>query len=226
MARSRFNIYRDAHKGLRLLLTELTARVDRTDFHAVDEVLRLREEMAVTLKLLRAHTHYENAFLGPLMQLYCPELLATVRAEHVEEEGRLAELSQLLNEVDPHRSDVAQRGHAFSLHLGMVVGELFQHMSREEQQVLPALWQKLSDKTLQTVNESLLASIPYVDRAIWLKTLLRALNRPERLVLLSRMRATMPRHAFDSTIDTVRAELRDVHDTLASDLLLLESTAA
>lgn len=226
MARIRFNIYRDAHKGLRLLLTELTARVDRTDFHAVDEVLRLRDEMQLVLKLLRSHTHYEDAFLGPLMQLYCPELLAAVREEHAGEEAQLQELSQLLNAVDPHRSDAALRGNAFSLKLSMVVGELLQHMSLEEQQILPALWQKLSDKTLQTVNDSLLASIPYVDRAIWLRTLLRALNRPERLALLSRMRASMPRAAFDATLDSVRAELRDVHDSLASDLQLLETTAA
>jgi iron-sulfur cluster repair protein YtfE (RIC family) len=226
MARSRFNIYRDAHKGLRLLLTELTARVDRTDFHTLEEVLRLRDELSVALKLLRAHTHYETAFLGPLIKLYCAELLEGLQAEHAEEEGRLEELCQLLNAVEPHRSDASQRGHAFSTHLGMVVGQLLQHMSREEQEVLPALWQKISDKTLQTVNDSLLASIPYLDRAIWLKTLLRALNRPERLTLLSRMRATMPRQAFDATIESVRAELRDVHDSLTSDLQLLASTAA
>jgi hemerythrin-like domain-containing protein len=225
MSRIRFNVYRDSHKALRLLLAELVERAGRTDYGEAEELERLRGEAALVFGLVRAHTQHEDSFLGPLLQLYCPEVTG-VLADHREQEAKLEELVQVLQAVDAHRGDAAQRGHDFSLRLSSVVGQLFSHMSEEEQRVLPALWQKVSDKTLQTVSSSLTAHMPAADRTAWLKAMLRALSRPERRELLARMRADMSRGAFEAALESVRAELRDVHDSLASDLRLLESSAA
>jgi hemerythrin-like domain-containing protein len=226
MPRTRFNIYRDGHKALRLLLAELVERCGRTDFGAADELERLRSEVALVFNLVRSHTRHEDTFLGPLLQLYCPEVSGEVVAGHAQQEAELKELVELLQEVDAHRGDAAQRGHEVCLRLSSLVGELLQHMSEEEQRVMPALWQKLSDKTLQTVSSSLTAHMPAADRSVWLKAMLRALNRPERLELLGRMRSAMSRGAFEASIESLRAELRGAHDSLVEDLRLLETSAA
>jgi hypothetical protein len=226
MARSRFNIYRYAHKSLRLVLTELIERAGRADFRDHRELARLREHTEQALRMVRAHTRQEATFLGPLLLLYCPELGAKVDDDHGLQEELLDSLWTLLVSTDPQRPDAALRGHDFNLRLARCVGELLIHMSEEEQLVLPALWQKVSDKTLQTVSESLLANMAQGDQVIWLKTMLRALHRRERVTLLTRMRATLPRTTFAAVIDSLRAELKSVHGHLASDLHLLDNAAA
>lgn len=226
MVRNRFNIYRYAHKCLRMLLAGLIERAGRTDFRSRDELERLRAETDLALRLIRGHAQHENTFLGPLLQLYCPHLAGKIAEDHAQLEQQLSDLSELLASTDPFRSDASLRGHDFNLRLARVMGELLIHMSEEEQLVLPALWQKVSDKTLQTVSESLLAHMAQDDQAVWLRSMLRALNRRERVSLLSRMRATMPAAAFRAAVDSVRAELERVHGSVSSDLRLLASAAA
>ncbi|HEX6244955.1 MAG TPA: hemerythrin domain-containing protein [Polyangiales bacterium] len=226
MGRTRFNIYRYAHKSLRLLLAELIERAGRTDFRDQAELGRLREDTELTLRLVRAHSRHEATFLGPLLQLYCPELGSKVADDHTQHEALLDGLWMLLVSTDPNRPDAALRGQDFNLRLARCAGELLIHMSEEEQLVLPALWQKVSDKTLQTVSESLLANMAQGDQVVWLQSMLRALNRRERVSLLARMRATLPPATFDATVDSVRAELKSVHGSVISDLRLLESAAA
>ena len=226
MARTRFNIYRYAHKSLRLLLAELIERAGRTDFRDQHELGRLREDTALSLRLVRAHARHEATFLGPLLQLYCPELGTKVMEDHASHEALLDGLWTLLVSTDPHRADASLRGQEFNLLLSRCAGELLIHMSEEEQLVLPALWQKVSDKTLQTVSESLLANMAQGDQVVWLKSMLRALNRRERVTLLARMRATLAEATFVAIVDSVRAELQSVHGSVISDLRLLESSAA
>ena len=226
MARTRFNIYRYAHKSLRLLLAELIERAGRTDFRDQDELGRLREDTELTLRMVRSHARHEATFLGPLLQLYCPELGTKVTEDHAQHDALLDGLWLLLVSTDPHRTDASLRGQEFNLGLARCAGELLIHMSEEEQLVLPALWQKVSDKTLQTVSESLLANMAQGDQVVWLKSMLRALNRRERVALLARMRATLPAPTFAAIVDSARAELKSVHGSVISDLHLLESAAA
>ena len=226
MARTRFNISRYAHKSLRLLLAELIERAGRTDFRDQAELGRLREDTEVVLRMVRAHSRQEATFLGPLLHLYCPELGVKIGEDHTQQEALLDGLWVLLVSTDPHRVDASLRGHDFNLRLARCVGELLIHMSEEEQLVLPALWQKVSDKTLQTVSESLLANMAQGDQVIWLKSMLRALNRRERTTLLARIRATLPPATFASIVESVRAELKSVHGSVTLDLRLLEGAAA
>ena len=226
MTRTRFNIYRYAHKCLRLALAALLERAGSTDFRCADELARLVAETELALRLIRAHAQHEDTFLGPLLQLYCPELASKVADDHQLEGAHLDALERLLASIDPHRSDASLNGHELNLCLARTMGELLIHMSEEEQSVLPALWQRVSDKTLQTVSESLLAHMAQDDHALWLRIMLRALNRRERLGLLARMRESMSGGAFQAAVAAVRAELKDVHGSVSSDLRLLESVAA
>lgn len=222
----RFNLYRDVHKGLRLLLSELVERAGRTDFGSAAELSRLRNEAYTAFDLLKSHARQEDAFFGPLLEQYCPRVARELDVDHEDQELKLRELACVLTGIDPNAQDASSRGHDFCVRLSRVVGELLVHMSEEEQRALPALWQRLSDESLQRVNAALMASITPAERTHWLKWMLRALNRPERVALLSRMRAALPLAAFDAALESVRAELEDLYEGLVSDLRLLGSAAA
>ncbi|HEX6245000.1 MAG TPA: hemerythrin domain-containing protein [Polyangiales bacterium] len=222
----RFNPYRDAHKGLRLLLSELMERAGRTDFSAATELARLRAEAHVAFQLLTSHARHEDAFFGPLLEAHCPRVAREIDLDHEDQQLKLRELACVLTSIDALGGDAALRGHDFCVRLARVAGELLVHMSQEEQLALPALWQKLSDDSLRGISAGLLASIPAPERRLWLKCMLRALNQPERRSLLGRMRAAMPRAAFDATLESFRAELEDLYEGLVSDLRMLDQAAA
>jgi hypothetical protein len=222
----RFNLYRDAHKGLRLMLSELVERAGRTDFGSAQELARLRVEVQTGFALLKAHARLEEAFVGPLLALHCARVADAIEIDHEEQEAKLLELACVLTGIDPARSDALTRGHDFCVRLSRVVGELLVHMSDEEERAMPALWRKLSDESLARVSASLVASIAPEERAVSLKWMLRALNRPERLLLLRRMREALPGGAFEAALESVRTELEELYVGLVSDLRLLESVAA
>jgi len=200
MTEARYNMYRDAHKGLRLLLSELVERAGRTDYASRAELARLREEAQAAFGLLMSHAQHEHAFYGALLEQHCPGLAAAMEADHDDHESDLIDLACLLSDIDAEAPDASIRGHDFGLRLARAVAALFVHMSDEEQQVLPALWQKLSDAALQAVNARLIASIAASERPAWLRLMLRALSHPERLALLGRMREAMIPAAFEAAL--------------------------
>ena len=223
---ARFNPYRDAHKGLRLLLSELLERAGRTDFNSAPELARLRSEAHAAFDLLKSHARHEGAFFGPLLEAHCPRVAREIELDHEDQELKLRELACVLTSIDARGGDAVTRGHDFCVRLARVVGELLVHMSQEEQLALPALWQKLSDETLRRISAGLLASVPAPERGVWLRCMLRALNQPERRSLLARMRAAMPQAAFEATLESFRAELEGLYEGLVSDLRMVDGAAA
>jgi hypothetical protein len=226
MTSARYNMYRDVHKGLRLLLAELLVSAGRTDFGSQVELERLRVQVQGVFALLKAHAQHEDTYFGPVLEQHCARVASELEADHEDQEAKLLELACLLTAIDAQRADAAQRGHQFQLLLASVVGELFVHMSEEERRAMPALWRKLSDRSLQELSARLLANLAAWERPLWLKCMLPALNRPERAALLVRMRAAMPAHAFDALLASARSQLEDeAYDALLSDLRALSSAA-
>jgi hypothetical protein len=226
MIPARFNMYRDVHKGLRLLLSELLVSAGRTDFGCQGELERLRVQVQGVFALLKAHAHHENSVFGPVLEAHCPRVASALEADHEEHEAQLLELSCLLTAIDPRRADAAERGHQFGLGLARVVGELLAHMSDEEQQAMPALWRKLSDQRLAELSGRLIADLAAWERPLWLKCMLPALNRRERAALLVRMRAAMPGPTFDALLTSAQHQLEEqAYDVLLADLRLLSSAA-
>jgi hypothetical protein len=226
MNQGRFNLYRDAHKGQRLMLSELVERAGRTDFSSPLELSRLRSEVQASFRLLKTQAQLEDTFLGPLLALHSPRWADQIELDHEEQETGLLELSCVLTGIDPARADAVARGHDFGVRLSRLVGELLVHMSDEEERVMPVLWRKLSDDNLQRVSARLAASVPPEQRSVSLRWMLRALNQPERLLLLRRMREALPSAAFEAALESLRTELEQLYETLVSDLRLIDSAAA
>jgi hypothetical protein len=222
----RFNLYRDSHKGLRLVLSQLVTRAGQTDFHDVDGLELLRSETQVAFNMLKTHSRQEDMFYAPLLEAYCPRIASAIELDHEEHEAKMRELLGSLAAIDARRADASLRGHGFYTTLSRAVGEMLVHMSEEEQLAMPVLWQHLNDQALQGVSGRLLASMSPSERPLWLRFLLPALNRSERMLLLARMRANMQEGAFDAVLKTVREQLEErAYNVLLSDLRTVLSAA-
>lgn len=222
----RFNLYRDLHKGVRLALAQLVTRAGQTDFYDQDSLAQLRSETLAVFHMLKAHAAHEDEFYAPLLEAHCPRIAQRIELEHEEDEAKLRELLGTLSAIDPLRSDASLRGHGFYMMLTRAISELLLHMSEEEQLAMPALWEKLSDEVLQAASGRLLASLSSSEQLVWLRWMLPALNRSERMLLLARMRAAMSECSFDAVVKTVREQLEQrAYQVLLSDLRTLSSAA-
>lgn len=222
----RFNLYRDSHKGLRLVLAQLVTRAGQTDFHDHDSLELLRSETQVAFNMLKTHSRQEEQFYGPLLEAYAPRVASMIEADHEEHEAKMRELLGSLSAIEPLRSEASLRGHGFYMMLTRVVGEMLVHMSEEEQLAMPVLWEKLSDQALQGVSARLVASLAPSEWPQWLRFMLPALNRSERMLLLARMRANMQEGTFDNVLKTAREQLEErAYGVLLADLRTVASAA-
>src|SRR5687767_1519010 len=163
----RFNVYRDSHKGLRLMLAQLVTRAGQTDFHDQDGLELLRGETQQAFNMLRAHAQHEEKFFGPLLEAYSPRVAQLIEADHEEHEAKMRELLGSLSAISPRGADASLRGHGFYMMLTRAVGEILVHMSEEEQLAMPVLWERLTDQALQGVSGRLVASLSPSERPLW-----------------------------------------------------------
>jgi hypothetical protein len=126
-----------------------------------------------------------------------PALAATVAAEHVAIEERMACL-----EVLAERATVAGAGearahvHRLYLELAAFVAEYLRHQDLEERRVIAALDAAYPAEHLVALHDAIVSSIPPDEMAEWLTTMLPAMNVDDRVELLSGLQAAAPPEVF------------------------------
>ena len=103
---ARHNFYRDIHKAIRFMMSDLLRKAGRVDYTDACAVSLFRGEMKTTFDMLSGHAHHENEFIGPLLRECAPELAHLIGDTHDDQEETLASLlaprrSALHRSVDP-----------------------------------------------------------------------------------------------------------------------------
>jgi hypothetical protein len=187
MQSNRLDLYRNIHKGIRVMLFDLVQTSGRTDFTDVTEVSALRASVRDIFELLESHAHNEDAHVMPLLHASAPVLAHEFAAAHEDQEARLPGLLAALETIDPSAPDAEQKGHAFAVQLSRVAGELLTHMADEELELNTALWSAYSDEELHAAEQRLVSSIPPEKMARYLRWMLPSMNPGERATFLSMM---------------------------------------
>lgn len=177
---TRFDVYRNIHKGLRAMLLDLVTKSGRTDFHDAEEVASLIGATQDIFELLEGHAHKEDQFIMPLLRKAVPQLAAEFDAQHEDQEARLPGLLAALEAIDPSSPDAARQGHRFTIQLSRIAGELLTHMADEELELNPALWSNVTDETLGAVERMIVGSVPQDQLARYLRWMVPAMNARER----------------------------------------------
>jgi iron-sulfur cluster repair protein YtfE (RIC family) len=211
MQRERLDLFRNVHKGIRVMLFDLVQKAGRTDFTDITSVAVLRAQVRDTFELLESHAHNEDQFVMPMLRVAVPDLADEFGAAHEAQEAELPALRAGLEALDTSSADTARLGHVFVVRLGRIAGDLLMHMSDEETIINPALWSAYSDEELLVTERRLVGAIPPEKMSRYLRWMLPAMNLPERVGFLS----MLPPPVFDF----VRAVAKQVL-TPAEDLAL------
>lgn len=207
MKADRPNFYRPVHKGIRLLLHRLVEQAGRTDYADAAQLATLTAAARDGFELLQLHADHEERCLAPLIRAAAPEVARALDAAHHDQEQRLPALLALLDDVRRAGPAADAVGHGFTVALSRLAGELQVHMADEEERAMPALQAALSDAQLMEVHQALVGSIPPPEMARWAALMLPAASAPERLALLSGVRATAPAEAFQGLLALARRVL-------------------
>ena len=177
---SRFDLYRNIHKGIRVMLLDLVQKSGRTDFTDAAATASLTADAKDIFELLESHAHTEDTYIMPLLRTIAPELATAFDAEHQDQEARLPGLLAALEALDPAAPDAARQGHRFTVQLSRIAGELLTHMADEELELNPALWSKTTDETLGELEKKIVGSVPPDKLVRFLRWMVPAMNARER----------------------------------------------
>lgn len=205
----RFNLYREIHKGIRSLLSDVVYEAGRADFNSSSEVAALRGSVTAALDMMTSHAEHENAFIEPVIAKAAPEVAKELTGAHEEQEGVIARLRAALASIDPNSSNAAVEGHQFVVDFSRFTGELLVHMADEEQKAMPALWAKFDDAYLIDLHGRLVGSIAPEEMAAVMRMMLPAMNTPERVETLAGIRAHAPAPVFAFIRGIARESLSD-----------------
>lgn len=212
----RHNFYKLVHKGIRALLADLVDDAGRTNFADVDSLGALRASVSSGFALLESHAHHENVYIGPTLERFVPDLARRIGGTHDAHEPEMGGLLAMLDSIDPVHPGAAMSGHRFVVALSKLSAELMLHMAEEEEVVMPALWEVLTDEQLIAIEQRLVANVPPERMAQFLNWMIPSMNTPERVNMLSSMRASAPNEVFEGTRKLARALLSPEDDEALS----------
>lgn len=202
---NRFHMYRDIHKGVRMLLSDLVVRAGTTDFADRAQAADLCGRVEEGFDFLEDHAKHENGFVVPLLEARCPELAARNAAEHLAHDSGFASAREKLARAVSTGS--AAEGHAFVLALSRIASELLEHMADEEEVIMPALWAAYTDDELLAAHGALLASLSPAEMMHSVGLMLPAMNGRERIDFVAGMRMGAPPPVVTAVLDLARERL-------------------
>ena len=203
--KTRFDMYVHVHKGLRAFMTDVLTTVGRIDPFDPSEVGEGAAQVRLLLAISRDHLFHENHFLHSAMDARSRGSACKTANEHVAQESLFEELENQLASVE--RSSIDERpSELLRLYrsLSLFVAENFQHMIVEEQENNHTLWAFYTDTELVAIHQELLRDVTPDKMTVYLRWILPYIPHPDRLVLLSGMRESIPPAAFDALLSTIR----------------------
>jgi hypothetical protein len=205
---SRFDMYRDIHKGIRLAVFSYVNELGSSDLSSKETLARLRVGLDELVELLESHAKHEDAHVTPVLARIAPELTESLVNDHHAYDAMLTKARYgFLACALATGAERAERAHALYLELSSFTAAYLNHMQREEHEANRALWAAFDDAQLIELHDQLIAAIPPAEMAQSLPWILRGANLDTRAAMLSNMRAHAPAPIFEGVLGMARAVL-------------------
>jgi len=194
----RLDLYRAVHKGLRRLMSAVVDGLGRADPADPAAVAAALDRLDTLVGLCRSHAHTETTHIHAVLEARRPGFLAGFDGDHADQEQTLDTLAAMAAAVrgtdGPAVRDAAL--HALYLAVARFVGENFEHMTREEIEIMAALRDCASEAEIAGIHHAIVSTMDAAKLTAFLVEIIPALHAGEREGMLAGMRAGMPAEAF------------------------------
>jgi iron-sulfur cluster repair protein YtfE (RIC family) len=202
MSTPRFDLFLVIHKGIRLALADLLTRMGSTDFSDAAAAERIATDLGAVLLLCEDHRRTEDEIVFPNLRSRMSGDLVAILDDHDEQprivEELLAASRTLVAESPENRPRV---GRMLYLHFSKFVGELLAHMAEEEQVASPLFDRLFSQEEVMGIHAKVMAHLTIEEHFRGAKFILRAINRPERVAVMTGALAVFPKEAVVALVD-------------------------
>jgi hypothetical protein len=205
---ARFDLYTQIHKAIRAWMCDVLTRAGRMDSDDPADVAATLAAVRVLLAACRSHLAHENDFLHTAIEARQPGAARQTADDHTHHDVALERLEASVRAVE--RTAGATRSvAALELYrqLALFVADNFQHIHVEETQNNAALWAGYDDAELVALHDALVASIPPLEMAGWLRWLIPSVSPAERAAMLAGMRQSAPAEAVSGALAIAQAHL-------------------
>lgn len=194
----RIDLYRTVHKGLRRLMSRVVDGLGRADAAESASVAAALADLALLVRLCRSHAETEAFHIHAMLEARAPGALARFDADHADQESVLDRIETMAEAVRAAGTDTARDAALHDLYLAVsaFVGENFEHMAREEREIMPLLRRHLTEAEIGGIHGAIVGTMAPEKLTAFLVEMLPALAPAERQGMLAGMHQAMPAEAF------------------------------
>jgi hypothetical protein len=189
----------------------LLDRIGSGNFSDAAQRDAILSDLRVLLDVCTHHIKHENTFIHPALEERAKEASLRTAREHEEHSRELAELQGMIAELEKAGEQARPLlAHRLYLAFSRFVAENLSHMAEEEQVVLDKLHSHFSDEELMALEGRILSGIAPDLMMTFMKMMIPAMNREERVLLLGGMKQAAPPEAFNAVMQVAaRPNLSD-----------------
>ncbi len=197
----RHDLYGLVHKALRMAQCDMLVRLGRFDF-VHGNVSGLVAEVRGLLALGAGHIAHEEAHIHGALEARAPGGTRILADQHGGHRVQFAALEALVAELEMaearHRAAIGRR---LYLAYTRFVAEDFEHMLEEETVTQPLLWSLFDDTAMRGIEHAIVSSIPPEKSILFLRLMIPAANRDERVQLLAGMKLNAPKEVLVAVLE-------------------------
>lgn len=193
------------HKGLRSLMSRFSYTLGFIDVDDPTQLSQLKDLGQALFTLLTHHAHTENEHTLTLLEERAKGASEHDRHDHQQLEGVQLALEQQLAGLTGNESP--DELHSFYLAFSRFQSQYLEHIFEEETVTERLLQQYFTDEELIQQRISVMQSFDFPMLRLWLKYIIPAQREAENVGMLSGLKATVPKHAFEQIMSTIQGEM-------------------
>ena len=193
------DFYGPIHKGLRLAQTQLLVRLGACGGDDDTELSQLLADLGGFCLMAMHHLENEDRWVHAALEERAPGATARLEESHVHHRQSFGALQGLIARVETAvRCDRPRRLKQLYLRFSLFMADDLAHMAEEEELMLPMLQSLFTDEELSDIEDHILSGLSPGEIVAFGRLMIPAATRPDRISLLSAMRANAPAEAFEA----------------------------
>jgi hypothetical protein len=211
----REDIFNPIHKGIRSMIYELGAKLQRTDFTNVSATDAIISQLKYNLRSANSTCIvcmlHEEQSVFPQIAPYDSKLVDTLIQEHVEITRQIVEISRISDEILQLKDNALRI--EMGTRLNRMANSLFAfyltHLNNEESTILPLTWKYLTDDQIRAIRTKIQMSIPLEKYAEWMRWTISSLNINELVGIFSGMKMAASPQVLEKMMHLAEENLED-----------------
>ena len=202
MNQPRMNIYGFPHKGIRILLSQLSKLSGNTDYSNAMALEKLKSSTTELVAILNLHLNSEEDVVLPALEAKVPGNTSENIEEHMQLERDVQAFDNQLKDISV--DSTPNLGANFYMAITDFHSKYLAHMAMEERDINPLIWANFTDEEIIGWHGQVMSTLTPDQIMMWFKYIVPALNPFERSIIMGGFKENAPSELFDSVLNNLK----------------------